>query len=196
MDLTLNAKDRFKKVAITDVAIAKIPEMKYIGLTDAQNRAMRKLAQAVLLRSQQRNNSNEVAVVVSLENEDLMSGIGFANGDEHGVDVCAFAGPDHLIKSGKTQTVAIIHNHPSTQTLSTEDIFFFLHYESLKIMAVVTNQGVLHYLLKDKDFAWDAARNLLKECTEGLTEDSPAKEHYAASLDFLVHCSEVGLYYR
>lgn len=48
----------------------------------------------------------------------------FTLSDEHGVDVCSDTISNHLLLTGNN--VAIIHNHPSTQTLSIEDIGFFL----------------------------------------------------------------------
>ena len=100
----------------------------------------------------------------------------------------------HLLRTG--ENVAIVHNHPSTQTLSIEDIKFFLHFSRLRLIVVVSNQGTVHYLMKDKDYDFEKAEKLRCECVEELNNNSSAKECYAAALDYLTHCSEVGLLYK
>ena len=55
---------------------------------------------------------------------------------------------------------------------------------------------VLHYLRKDRNYSFDIARDLYNSCVEDLTSNSSMGEVYAASLDFLTHCTEAGLYYH
>ena len=189
--MELHSKNRFKKTAITDIAINKVQRVKYKGLTDEQNEMLYRFAKLVLLKAQQENNSNESTITIDLDNLD--GRIGEINGSEHIIDVDADPNSYHLLRTG--DNVAIIHNHPSTQTLSMEDVYFFLHFDTLRYTIVVSNQGTIHYLMKDKNFDLRQTIVLCQECTEDLTDSSPAKEYYAASLDFLTHCSEVGLYY-
>lgn len=194
--MELHSKDRFRKVDITDIAIKKVRRISYKGLTEEQNSDLQKLARLVLLKSQSENDSNEYAVTVSLNNVSLLDQIGFAKGDEHEVKVHADTDSHHIIVSARDVSVVVIHNHPSTQTLSIEDISFFLYETTVRILAVVTNQGTVHYIMKDKDYDYNAAEKLRCDCTEDLTKESSEKECYDAALDFLAHCSEVGLYYR
>ena len=154
------------------------------------------MARLVLLKSQQENESNEYAATVSLSNTDLLDQIGYAKGDEHEVKVHADTVSHHIIVSARDVSVVIVHNHPSTQTLSIEAIGFFLYETTVKILAVVTNQGTVHYIQKDEDYDYKAAEKLRQGCTEDLTRDLTARECYETALDFLTHCSEVGLYYR
>lgn len=189
--MSLQSKERFKKVMITDVAISKVPKIRYKDLTDEQNDALYEIAQIVLLRAKEENNSDEVAITIDLD--DLDGKQGFQKGDEHEVEIDADPDSYHLLRA-KTR-VAVVHNHPSTQTLSIEDIRLFLHHDPLQYIVVVTNQGTVHYLMKDKDYDFYAAKKLLVECCEDLTRNSSAKEFYNAALDYLTHCSEVGLYY-
>ena len=194
--MELHSKNRFKKHFITDVAIGKVQRIRYKGMTDEQNESLQKLAQMVLLISQQTNDSNEVALTASLHDEDLLSNAAVAVGNEHGVNICSETKSNHIIVSAKDISVVIIHNHPSTQTLSIEDIGFFIYYITVKILAVVTNQGSVHYIMKDEDYDYKAAEKLRQDCVEDLTADSSQREYYEAALDFLAHCSEAGLYYR
>lgn len=190
------AKKRDKKIDITPVAISKLPHIDYKGLDGKQNQALFSLAQTVLQIAMTENNSNEVAVTCSLDNENIEDVIGISFGDEHGVDVCSDTVSYHLIVSSTNCAVVVLHNHPSTQTLSMEDLMFFLSYPTVRLMIVVTNQGNIHYVCKDDDFSYENARNLFNETCEELNEKSTWKEIYMAGLSFLARCSEVGLYYR
>ena len=192
----LSAKKRDKKVFITDIAIEKVPLIQYRGLSDMENDALYQLAKLVLLTSQTENNSNEVAITCTLDGNNPLERIGISFGNEHEVDICADTASNHLILSAQRCAVVVLHNHPSTQTLSVEDIRLFLHFESIKIMVVVTNQGTIHYLSKDNEYDYCASVELYKECISGLTSKSKIKEYYIASLTFLTRCSEVGLFYH
>lgn len=47
-----------------DVAVSKVPKIRYKGLTDEQNDALYEIAQIVLLRAKMENNSDEVAITL------------------------------------------------------------------------------------------------------------------------------------
>ena len=190
--MELHSKDRFKKVTITDVAISKVQRIRYKDLTEEQNSALYNLARLVLLRSQMENNSDEVAYTIDLD--DLDGKRGFVKGDEHEIMIGADAVSYHLIRAGRK--VAIVHNHPSTQTLSMQDIYLFISNKPVHVIVVLSNQGAVHYLMKDSNFDFAAARDLYNSCISDLTKDSPAKEKYNAALDFLAHCTETGLFYH
>lgn len=190
--IVLQSKERFKKVMITDVAISKVPKIEYKGLTKEQNKALYDIAQIVLLRAKEENNSDEVAITVDLD--DLDGKQGFQKGDEHEVFIGADTDSCHLLMTGSN--VAIVHNHPSTQTLSLQDVNLFLSNASIRVIVVVSNQGTVHYLRKDRDYSFSGARELYNSCVSDLTRNASASENYAASLDFLTHCTEAGLYYH
>ena len=190
--MELHSKDRFRKVEITDIAIKKVQRISYKGLTEDQNDILYRLARLVLIRSKAENNSNEVAYTIDLA--DLDGKRGFAKGDEHGVNVGSDSDSYHLVDAG--DDVAIVHNHPSTQTLSLQDIYLFLTNAPIKVIVVVSNQGTVHYLMKDKNYSFASARDLYNSCVGELPDKPPAKESYGAALDFLTHCTEVGLYYH
>ena len=183
----------FKKVIITDIAIKKVQRISYKGLTEEQNDMLYRLSRFVLIQAQQENDSNESAFTVDLDDPD--GGIGEINGTEHFVDIDADATSYHLLRVGKK--TAIVHNHPSTQTLSIQDIQLFLHFDSVIYIVVVSNQGTVHYLMKDKNYDFCAAEKLSAECCADLKRGvSAADDYYNAALDFLTHCSEVGMFYQ
>lgn len=66
----------------------------------------------------------------------------------------------------------------------------------IEVIAVVSNQGTVHYLKRDREYDYKKVFQLFRECIEGLEKDSPAMEMYMASLTFLAKCSEAGLFYR
>ena len=190
------AKKRDKKVYITDVAIDKVPLIEYYGFTDEQNRIMQELARNVLVISKESNDSNEVALTCDLGKPDPLHNFGVALGTEHDVDVLSDTLSNHMIVSSKSVAVVLLHNHPSTQTFSLEDVQFFVQHPMLAVIVVVSNQGTVHYMKRDKDFDYGKVAVLFKECIQGLKRNSPSQEVYMATLTFLAKCSEAGLYYR
>lgn len=64
------------------------------------------------------------------------------------------------------------------------------------MLVVVSNQGVVHYICKDREFDREAAVKLIKECVEEYDVEGSTAERYKAVLAFLVRCSEVGLFYK
>ncbi len=190
------AKRRDRKIYITDIAIDKVPFIQYDGFTDEQNKIMQELAKDVLLLSKEKNDSNEVAITCDLGAENPLGSFGISLGTEHEVDILADTLSNHIIVSRKSVAVVILHNHPSTQTFSLQDIHFFILHPVIQVIVVVSNQGTVHYLKRDIEYEYNRAFELFRECIEGLDKDSPAMEMYMAALTFLTKCSEVGLFYR
>lgn len=190
------AKKRDKKVYITDIAIDKVPYIRYNGFTDERNMIMQELAKDVLLLSKEKNDSNEVAITCDLGAENPLGSFGVSLGTEHEVDILADTFSNHIIVSRESVAVVVLHNHPSTQTFSLQDIQFFILHPMIEVIVVVSNQGTVHYLKRDGEYDYKKAFQLFKECVEGLEKNSPKMEIYMASLTFLAKCSEVGLFYR
>lgn len=190
------AKQRDKKIYINDIAISKIPLIRYKGFDDDKNTLMKELAQSLLQVAKDENDSNEVAFTCDIGADEPLEEVGVSFGTEHEVDIMADTLSNHLIVSKKSVAVVLLHNHPSTQTFSLEDIQFFLQYEHIEVIVVVSNQGTIHYLMRDNDYDVTKAFELIRNCIEGLAPKSSFQEFYFASLSFLAKCSEVGLYYR
>lgn len=190
------AKKRDKKVMITDIAIRKVPYIRYKGLTSEENKMVQQLAKEVLLIASRENNSNEVAITCDLESENPLEEYGIAFGGETAVDVCSDTRSYHLLYSGKRTSVILIHNHPSTKTFSLVDLQFLLIYTRVKMLVVVSNQGIVHYIRKDRAFEREAAVKLIRECVDEYDVEGSTAERYKAALAFLVRCSEVGLFYK
>lgn len=190
------SRDIMKRIEITDVAISKVPYIEYKGFSEKQNIIMRRLTQEVLILSKDENHSNEVAITFDIESDNPLESYGISYGDEHSVTIAADTLSNHLLISQDSIAVVVLHNHPSIQTFSLTDISFFLQYDNLKMMSVVSNYGKVHYLYKDKNFDLEEAVILWKQCTVELDKNSTVKELYYAALSFLAVCSEVGIYYN
>lgn len=190
------AKKHNKKIYITDISIDKVPLIEYYGFTDEQNQIMRELARNVLVISKESNNSNEVAITCDLGKPDPLHNFGVAFGTEHDVDVLSDTLSNHMIVSSESVVVVLLHNHPSTQTFSLEDVRFFIQHPMLSAIVVVSNQGTVHYMCRDKNFDYNKVFALFNECVKDLKRKSLNSEIYMATLTFLAKCSEAGLYYR
>ncbi len=190
------AKRRDRKVYITDIAIEKVPYIEYRGFDSEKCKIMQELTRNVLLLSKEENDSNEVAITCDLGSSNPLDKFGIALGTEHEVDILADTLSNHIIVSQDSVAVVVMHNHPSTQTFSLQDIQFFLQYNMIEVMVVVSNQGSVHYMMREKGYDYRKAFQLFQESIAELTPYSHVAEQYLAALSFLAKCSEVGLLYR
>lgn len=78
--------------------------------------------------SKDENDSNEVAITCDLGVDNPLEVYGVSFGSEHEVDVRADTLSNHILVSQKSVAVVILHNHPSTQTFSIQDIQFLLSF--------------------------------------------------------------------
>lgn len=190
------AKKRDMKVKITEIAIEKVPYVSYKGFTEEQNKIVYSLAKEVLRLSKENNDSNEVAITCCLKDDSTDVYYGVAYGDEHSVNVLADTDSYHIIMSEQDVTVVMLHNHPSTQTFSIEDLMFMLFYANIKVLVLVSNQGVLHYLLKDNNYDEVAAKRFVVSYATKIRSTKDIHVIYEITLDMLRNCGEIGLIYR
>ena len=198
--MILYSKNRKNKVYITDVAIKKVPYIDFCGKTKEDNLLLQKASVLVLTMSKYENDSNEVSITIdltkgdfNLKKEDMSFGISY--GDEHQVNVLSDTRSFHIINTSERCSVAISHNHPSTQTFSLEDISFFLRYASIGLFIVVSNQGVVHYLQKTSKYDYDKARKLFFDCSKKRKLYETEKDYYRKAIRFFQNCSKCGIIY-
>lgn len=198
-DLSM-ARKRADKVYITDIAIQKVPFVRYKCIPEEEYETLHGVAQDVLRISKIMNDSNEVAIVYSLESERLIREgkefMGVSMGDEYSVNPTESTTAYHIVNSTLDCAVLCFHNHPNLSKLSLDDIKFFLRNESVKLLAAVTNLGAVSYVVKTDRFDWNAARDVFNEAVTLQHEAHNLKGLQDAAEYFLRNCHKANIVYE
>lgn len=195
----LTSKNRDKKVLITDVAIEKIPRIKYREIDEKENDIIYELARQVLVLSKEENDSNEVAITYRMGTDEIDACddyIGVSFGKEHEVDPLEDTTSYHLIMSKKDCAVVSLHNHPSLSEISVVDMRFFLEYDSVKLLVIITNLGSISYLVKSSRYNKKNAISLYNEAVNLSNVASDLKGYQDAAKHFLSNCYDAGIIYE
>lgn len=192
------AKRRFSKIEITDTAIEKVPYIRYEGLTDKQCKIIQALAKEVLIISREENDGNEIAITYKMEEDSLEKtpDFGIAYGDRHSVEIESDVYSSHLLQSTNDVVIVILHNHPAPQTLSYDDLSTFVLYRNIKMILAVTNQGVIHYIMKHSAYNFEDVRNVMIKYSKPIAEAESNEKAYDLTKDLLKELKQVGLYYK
>ena len=194
------AKKRTHKIVITDMAIEKVPFIKYREIPESEYLMLQELAKEVLMVSKNENDSNEVALTYSLDYRNLIAEgkefIGVALGDEHSVDPCMNTVAYHLITTSIQCVVIVLHNHPSLSKFSLEDVKFFLSNGTVKMMVVVTNLGNISYLVKKENYSRKKAIEIYNHAVNVYNEGSDIRDYQKAVFCFLSNCHEANIVYE
>jgi proteasome lid subunit RPN8/RPN11 len=198
----LEATKRDHKVEITDIAISKIPYIKYREIPEDQYETLQSLAKAVLKISRDENDCNEVAIAYDLDGPqkelDGEEYLAWAKGDEYSVEPMSDTETNHVIVSAKGCVVVILHNHPNLSKISLEDVMFMLRLPTIKMVVAVTNRGAIGYIVKTEDYEKNrlAAYKLMEEAVERNNRAVDFKQKQDACDYFLHNCYKVGLIYE
>lgn len=193
------SKRRNQKVMITEEAIRKVPYIHYREIPEQEWDIIQSLAKRVMELSRKSNDSNEVAITYSYDTDMVLSGeelVGVHFGDEHSVDPLADAKTFHLIMKSRECAVVSLHNHPSLSLVSLMDIRFFLRYDSIKLLVVVTNLGSISYLVKSGKYNYVAAINFMNDVITMHNAADNVKGYEKAVQYFLSNCYNVGIIYE
>ena len=150
----LRQKNRGKKVAITDIAIQKVPLVAPNGANDQTAFFIQETHKELLRFAQKWNDSNEAACLIDLTTREKLE---FVKGDQISVNVEADAASYHWLRSKPEKSVMLCHNHPGQSYYSMNDIRFFLIEESVGALSIVTNQGKVWSISKTDKFERDTA---------------------------------------
>ena len=193
------AKKRTHKIVITDIAIEKVPLIKYREIPESEYLMLQELAKEVLMVSKNDNDSNE-ALTYSLDYRNLIAEgkefMGVALGDEHSVDPCMNTVAYHLITTSIQCVVIVLHNHPSLSKFSLEDVKFFLSNGSVKMMVVVTNLGNISYLVKKENYSRKKAIEIYNHAVNVHNEGNNIRDYQKAVFCFLSNCHEANIVYE
>ena len=198
----LEATKRDHKVEITDIAISKVPYIKYREIPEDQYETLQSLAKAVLKISRDENDCNEVAIAYDLDGPqkelDGEEYLAWAKGDEYSVEPMSDTETNHVIVSAKGCVVVILHNHPNLSKISLEDVMFMLRLPTIKMVVAVTNRGAIGYIVKTEDYEKNrlATYKLMEEAVERNNRAFDLKQKQDACDYFLHNCYKVGLIYE
>ena len=196
----LEANKRDHKIEITDVAIEKVPLIKYKYISEEHYKPLQAIAKMVLETAKTENDSNEVVYTYSLDGVDLWDENGdylaVAFGDEHSVSPESDADTFHLLRTAKDCVLVLVHNHPSLSKVSLQDVSYLLRYETLKMIVVVTNRGSINYIVKSDKFDWLKAAELFNKATKEFLERDELKHRQKVTDTFLSNCTECGLVFE
>lgn len=208
----LHQTNRFKKVDINDIAIAKIPYVKYPGINIEDCVMIHDLAQEVLQISKTENNNNEVAITYSLDYKELeKKGEVYktvVKGNEYETDITADTDTFHLLCGQKRNILVSLHNHPTQNIFSIFDILLFLQEPTIGYMIVITNRGELHYMYKKPElYDSKAALALLAQTIVSIVPEAHDGAYFhqkelkkeqmiEVSKKFLKKALEVGIVYH
>lgn len=148
---------------------------------DEESEIIKELHKKLLKRSMNKNDSNEVGMLVNLQDwTNIM-----INGTENGVTLKKDKAASNLICTAPKNSLLFFHNHPKNSCFSEKDLESFMISDAIKMMSVVCNNGRLYYLIKMDTF--DKCEALMHyETIYSKIESGSVKE-------FLRTCSKVGL---
>ena len=135
----------------------------------------------LLKRAMQKNCSNEVGMLVNLQDwSDIM-----IDGTENGITLRENKAAHELLCSAPKDSLLFFHNHPRNSCFSEIDLESFMTSDSILMMSVVCNSGKMYFLIKSDTFDKFAALTYYDTIYENIERGS-VKE-------FLRKCSKVGL---
>ena len=197
---SLESTKRDHKVEITDVAISKVPFVKYREIPEEHYATIQELAKVVLELARNNNDCDETAITYSLDDPEGMfddaGSIAVSFGDEHDVDPLSNATAYHLMRSAKRCVIVIIHNHPSLSKISLSDTSYLLKYAAIKMIVAVTNRGSINYIVKQETYDQKNAVNLYREAVDKYNEAKNLKEKQDATDYFLNNCYKIGMIFE
>ena len=152
---TLRQKNRGKKVAITAIAVEKVPKVVFGGISEEMAKTVQQAHKDLLICAKDHNDSNEVAALLDLSTGERLP---FVKGDSVSVNIEADAESYHWLRTKPERSIMLLHNHPGQSYFSMNDLSLFMHYDSVGIMSITTNQGKVWYIHKTVQFDIDSAR--------------------------------------
>ena len=156
------------KVDITEQAIDKVKDEAPKSYTTEQKYFTQGLRKALLYYSQQHNNSNEVGCVL---NPSKLEASNYVKGLQDSVNLNSDTTANHMLLTAEKQSLEVIHNHPWLSYFSLADIAYFLKWDSIETLTIITNQGKIWYLRKTENFNRQDAYKKLAELSANHTGD-------------------------
>ena len=172
---------RTKKMVINQEIIDIIKRILIPGFDDEELDTIKDLQKKLLTRSMKKNKSDEVGMLVDLQDwSDII-----VNGTENRITLTRDKRAYNLLCTAPKNSLLFFHNHPKNSCFSERDLESFLTSDAIIMMSVVCNNGRLYYLIKTDTFDRYAALNYYDKIYEK-TENGSVRE-------FLRTCGSIGL---
>jgi hypothetical protein len=184
-------KKRNRPIKITDIAITKIPRIKFHGFTPDDNRFIQDQHKLLLTMAKEENDSNEVGMLVDIINWNTWIIMGNGNEVETRDNPEAYK----ALKSYRKNQLLFMHNHPSTGTFSGTDFKTFCNNNSLFIITVVGNDGNVRTLTKENNFNPENAL-LYYNHLATVKYKNYKNNGTLAMRELLKNCNDIGLSYK
>lgn len=181
------AKKRDHKIEITDIAIDKVPLINVPGFTEEQNNLLQQEHKNILQIAKDENNNNEVGILYNIYTGQRSQKLG----DEYSVNIDSTPDSAVLRHDSFENELVLMHNHPSTSNFSLADIDYFLSDGYIGLMSVITNQGEIYMLQKNKNYVYNKAYKLLIDL---IKKHSLTQQNLVAH-EFLKICKRGGVTY-
>lgn len=157
----LRQKNRGQKVAITDIAIQKVPLVAPNGADHQTAFFIQETHKELLRFAQKQNDSNEVACLLDLTTGEKLD---FVKGDQTSVDIERDAASYHWLRHSPEKSLMLCHNHPGQSYFSDSDLVLFLEHEAIGTLSIVTNQGKVWTISKTQGYNFKTAFSEFKKC--------------------------------
>lgn len=157
----LRQKNRGQKVAITDIAIQKVPLVAPNGADHQTAFFIQETHKELLRFAQKQNDSNEVACLLDLTTGEKLD---FVKGDQISVDIERDAASYHWLRNSPEKSLILCHNHPGQSYFSDSDLVLFLEHGAIGTLSIVTNQGKVWTISKTQGYNFKTAFSEFKKC--------------------------------
>lgn len=157
----LRQKNRGQKVAITDIAIQKVPLVAPNGADHQTAFFIQETHKELLRFAQKQNDSNEVACLLDLTTGEKLD---FVKGDQISVDIERDAASYHWLRNSPEKSLMLCHNHPGQSYFSDSDLVLFLEHGAIGTLSIVTNQGKVWTISKTQGYNFKTAFSEFKKC--------------------------------
>ena len=157
----LRQKNRGQKVAITDIAIQKVPLVAPNGADHQTAFFIQETHKELLRFAQKQNDSNEVACLLDLTTGEKLD---FVKGDQISVDIERDAASYHWLRNSPEKSLMLCHNHPGQSYFSDSDLVLFHEHGAIGTLSIVTNQGKVWTISKTQGYNFKTAFSEFKKC--------------------------------
>ncbi len=172
---------RSTKQIISDEIIDKVRFVSIDEFDEEELLLIQQLHKKLLKHSKEKNDNNEVGILVDLSDwSDIL-----IEGDENSISMRRNPDAKMKMEYAPKNSLLFLHNHPRNTCFSEIDLSSFLTADPIYMMSVIGNNGRQYFLIKTETFDKGYALEYYDELFEN-AEGSSVKE-------FLRTCRKVGL---